>query len=141
MLVVLVLFAVLAGAVALSLPSARRSTSAEAAASTFATHLDRAVDIALATGGGFGVARENGHLSFVQRGDNSQWVPHSDKHLAKVKLSVDAPRTSLHAQEVFSVSADLIPNQNTPLRAVFGRGAGAMTVVFDGARVRLQEGA
>ncbi len=140
MLVVLVLFAVLAGAVALSLPSAQRSTPAEAAASTFATHIDRAVDAALTTGVGFGIAYERGQLSFVQRGDNNQWVPHSDKQLAGVKLSADAPRISLHAQEVFSVSPDLIPNKNTPLRAVFGRGAGAMTVVFDGARVRLQEG-
>lgn len=137
MLVVLAVFAVVAGAVALSLPDTRRATSADAAARALAAHLDRAVDLALTTNTGFGIAHDGTDISFVQRARDNRWVTHSDNRLAQVKLSPRLSRISVNAQEVYSVTADLIPDSSMPFRAVFGSGAGARVLVFDGAVVHL----
>ena len=67
MLVVLALFAVVGGAVALSLPNAQRETSAEAEAHALVAHLDRALDITLTTNAGFGITHDGAEISFVQR--------------------------------------------------------------------------
>lgn len=140
MLVVLALLATLAGGVALSLPSARTATASEAAAHALAAHLERGVDHALTTGAGFGVTHDGTTLRFVQQGDGARWVPHSDPHLAQVKLSAPTSRISINAQEVFAVSAHLIPNTSTPLRVTFGNGTRGQVVVFDGAQVHRSEG-
>ncbi|WP_299652005.1 prepilin-type N-terminal cleavage/methylation domain-containing protein [uncultured Tateyamaria sp.] len=139
MLVVLALFAIVASAVALSLPQSQRSTSDEAAARAFVAQLDRAIDQALVTGTGFGVLHDGEAIRFVQRGSDAEWVAHSDKHLARAKLSASTSRISINAKEVYAVSARLIPSSATPFRAEFGRGAGRQIVFFDGARVRLQD--
>lgn len=140
MLVVLVLFAVVAGAVVMVLPNSQRATSAEAAARALAAHLGRAMDLALTTNAGFGIMNDGASITFVQRRSDATWEPHSDNQLAQVKLSVRTSRISVHAQEVFSVSARLIPENTTPFHATFGSGPGMQMVVFDGARVRVQGG-
>ncbi|WP_299689795.1 prepilin-type N-terminal cleavage/methylation domain-containing protein [uncultured Tateyamaria sp.] len=134
MLVVLALFGVVAGTVLIAFPGDRRGTSTETAARLLGAHIDRAVDLALTTGQGFGVAQNGRTLSFVQRGPDMRWTPHSDKQLATVKLSTGTTRISFDTNEVYAVSADLIPEKSLPLVVQYG----TRTVVFDGARVHLE---
>ncbi|MEM8654291.1 MAG: prepilin-type N-terminal cleavage/methylation domain-containing protein [Pseudomonadota bacterium] len=140
MLVVLALFGVVAGAVLLSVPSGARATSTDAAARALVAHLDHAVDHTLITGEGFGILRDGTDIRFVQRGLGAEWVAHSDKRLSQAKLSAAASRISIEEAEVFAVSAQLIPDNATPLRVDFGRGANLQSVMFDGFRVRRQAG-
>ncbi len=140
MLVVLTLFAIVAGAVVLALPNTQRANSSEAAARAWAARLDRAMDLALTTTTGFGIRHEGAEIAFVQRAGDQQWGAHSNAELASAKLSARGARISINKQEVFSVSATLVPENSTPLRAEFGRGSDAWVVIFDGARVRIQEG-
>lgn len=140
MLVVLALFTVVAGAVTLAVPGDRRGSTAVVAADRLAAHLERAVDLALATGHGFGIAMQDDALRFVQRGSDARWGPHSDAQLARVKLSASSTRISLNTSEVFAVSADLIPETSVPLRVQYGDGADGVAVLFDGAAVRLEPG-
>ncbi|WP_299044387.1 prepilin-type N-terminal cleavage/methylation domain-containing protein [uncultured Tateyamaria sp.] len=140
MLVVLTVFAVVAGAAALSFPNTRRANTTEAEARAWAARLDRAVSVALITNAGFGIRHDGTAIGFVERGDDRQWRPHSDPELAKVKLSGRGSRISINAQEVFSVSANLIPESSTPFRAMFGSGTDTWVVTLDGTRVRVAEG-
>ncbi|MEL6463999.1 MAG: prepilin-type N-terminal cleavage/methylation domain-containing protein [Pseudomonadota bacterium] len=140
MLVVLALFGVVAGVVLLSGPGGTRATSTDAAAQGLVAHLDHAVNRALITGEGFGILREGADIRFVERGPDAVWVAHSDKQLNQAKLSAAASRISINEAEVFSVSAQLIPNSATPLRVDFGRGSDRQTLIFDGVRARWHKG-
>ena len=140
MLIVLALFGVVAAGVALSLPGPSRDTSSEVAARGLAAHLERAVGLTLANGTGFGVLHTGENLRFVERDASGQWQLHSDPPLARVKLSVEGVRMALKETEVFAVSDRLIPSTSTPFRAEFGAGPRPLTVHFDGAVVRLEEG-
>ena len=140
MLVVLALFGIVAGAVLLSVPSGSRPASTDTAARALVAHLERAVDHTLVTGKGFGVLRDGADIRFVERSPKADWVAHSDNQLAQAKLSAAASRISIKQAEVYAVSAQLIPSTAEPFRVVFGRGADRQTVIFDGARARLQSG-
>ena len=140
MLVVLAVFAVVAGAVILSVPGDRGQTPTRIAALSLAAHLERAIDLTLSTGAGFGIENDQGSLRFVQMDDEENWGPHSDKRLVQVKLSTSPSRISITAQEVFVVSARLIPSVSAPLRVEFGDGRTAQAVVFDGVRVQHEDG-
>lgn len=140
MLVVLALFALVSGAVALSLPLGRGATSADTDARALQSHLNRAMEFALVTGSSFGVMHDGKNLRFVHLAITGDWAEHPDKQLKEVKLSLATARTSIKAQEVFAVSARLIPATATPLNVQFGADANIQTVMFDGTRaVRRKE--
>lgn len=145
MLVVLVLFGVLAGAVVLALPGDRPSARAEVAAASWTAALDRAVDTALATGEGFGLRFQDGALTLVTRDAGGQWAPHSDAELAVVKLFPDLVRSSGQADpdhatsaEVYAVSAALVPAVGVVHLVRFGSERQGVVVRFDGATVRME---
>ncbi|MFL4470148.1 prepilin-type N-terminal cleavage/methylation domain-containing protein [Tateyamaria armeniaca] len=140
MLVVLALFALVASAVALSLPSGRGNTSVEAGARALRAHLEHALDAALTTGSGFGLLHDGSDLRFVQRDPSGEWKSHGNKQLADVKLSLPPSRITINPQEVFAVSARLIPSRSVPFKVQFGAGERSQFVVFDGARVVRQDG-
>lgn len=140
MLVVLTLFAVVTGAVVLSLPRAPSRVSAEVEALAFAADIDLAIDIALQSATGFGIQAEDSGFRFVQKEPNGTWRPHSHVRLAETKLFSSMSRNSLQETPpgVFAVSSVLVPEAGAPLEVVFEGGANGRVLTFDGARVRVE---
>ena len=142
MLVMLALFAVLAGVVTIAMPGGRDLDRADLAAQSLAVALHRAVDHALVSGRGFGLTLSAEGLQFVHSDEDGEWHPHPDPNLEKVKLSPDTPRISNRAEQsvVFSVSKALVPTGLKPFVATFGSGQAAHTVIFDGVNARVTRG-
>ncbi|KMW59413.1 hypothetical protein AIOL_004395 [Candidatus Rhodobacter oscarellae] len=139
MLVVLALFAIMAGAVVLALPSARDPARADLSALALVSALDRAAGHALATGQAFGIRQSDGALELVQQDDQGAWHPHSDPFLAGVKLFPTTTRNTEQAGRtaVYSVSGNLVPDTRDRLVVTFGSGARASIVSFDGVRAQV----
>jgi type II secretion system protein H len=133
MLVVLALFAMVASAVLLTLPSGRQSKLEANQIASLTAHLKRATTIAMARDQAFALVFDGDHLRFVEA-DGTGWTDHSEKSLAGVKLSVDEGRMSLNRGEYYAVSRGLVPLSAAPLRIEFETQA----VVFDGVNVRLE---
>ncbi len=139
MLVVLALFAIVAGAVVLALPNPRDPAQADLSALALVSALDRAAGDALATGQGFGISHTDGTLRLVQQDDQGVWQPHSDPFLAGVKLFPAEVRNTQQAgfMDVYGVSARLVPEALGSFVATFGSGARDSTVSFDGVRAQV----
>lgn len=142
MLVVLALFAVVSGAVVMSLPSGRTSTSAEVGAAAFVSDLNYAVKLTLSEGRGFGIAVEDNSIRFLQRSDEGPWHAHLNPDLAQVKLFPAGVRIFDQARRNgvdFVVSARLLPDQEHPLRVRFGDVSTGPIVTFDGMAVAVED--
>lgn len=139
MLVVIALFAIMAGAVVLALPNPRDPAQADLSALAWVSVLDRAAGDALATGQGFGIRHTDGILRLVQQDDQGAWQPHSDPFLAGVKLFPAEVRTTKQAgsMDVYGVSARLVPEALGPFIASFGSGRRTSTVSFDGVHAQV----
>ena len=139
MLVVLALFAIIAGAVVLALPNARDPARPDLNAMALVSALDRAAGHSLVTGKGFGIRRTNGALELVQLNLQGTWVAHSDPFLAAVKLFPTTTRTTEQAgtRTVYGVSGRFVPEAMNRFVATFGSGPRASTVSFDGVRAQV----
>ncbi len=139
LLVVLSLFAVIASAASLALPSRSSTAQDQLAALRTAADIRNAVAQALRQDTAFAIDVSGDRFQVLEPKPGGGWQAHSDAHLAKVKLFDSAVRiVDQSGQNVFfPVSSRLIPGANAPLRLKFGSGPDAPELIFDGARVRV----
>lgn len=138
MLVVLALFGVVTGAVVLALPDRRGALKADADAQALASAVNSAVDHTLRTGRGFAIRQSQDGLRLVQRHPDGTWGAHFAPDLAQLKLSVPDTRILGSSQQVFEVSASLVPLSSGPFVVTYGRDLPRVSVIFDGARARVR---
>ncbi|MEM9552519.1 MAG: type II secretion system protein [Pseudomonadota bacterium] len=138
MLVVLTLFAIIAGAIVLALPSDRPGAQRDLDLLTLDARVEAAVDRTLSSGTGFAIWQDRGDIIFLEQGRSGRWVTSSDPRLNPVKLSARGSRMSFGMDDdrVFAVSAALVPVSGTPLRVVAGDGS---DLWFDGLQIKREQ--
>ncbi|MGV6848178.1 MAG: type II secretion system protein [Marinibacterium sp.] len=139
MLVVLALFAIVAGAVVLALPKPQED-GGDFAALTLSARLDRAVDRALTRNQGFAVWSDAGKVVVLDPGKSGGWTVVADPFLNPVKLVAGLDRMSFQRDDraVYAVSPALIPLTGGVLRIPLGTSREAPELVFDGLGTALQ---
>ena len=134
MLVVLAVFAVIAGAVVLSVPGPRVDNRSDLALLAIQSRIDAAVDLALARGTGFGIWQDGADVYLLEQAETGAWRLARDPRLNPVKLSAATSRISFRMDDdrVFAVTPALIPEHGKALRIVLADGPDALVLVFDG---------
>ena len=137
MLVVLTLFAVVAGAVVLSVPGQNAPARQELSTLSLSTRLDAVVDRAMRGGGGFGLWKGEGQVLVLDPAGDGKWRLPDDPRLNPVKLFDLWSRISdqLDDGRVYAVSPALVPERGTTLTIALGQGTERARLSFDGLRL------
>lgn len=138
MLVVLTIFAVVAGLAVLTVPQTSGAVQDGLTQKALQARITAAVDQALRTERGFAIWQGNGDLLLLTQSENGQWVPAEDILQNSAKLFSTYSRISIQEDDdgVFVVSPALVPVSGIPLRIQTGNGP---DLIFDGLRVRTED--
>ena len=138
MLVVLALFAVVAGAVVLAVPGQRGEARADVDLLALKARLSAVVTRTLVQDEPFAIWQGEGDLVVLLLTEAGRWEVAPDPRMNSVKLISRHPRMSFQRdhEDVFSVSAALVPDRGERLRIGLGDDSDAF---FDGYNLTLAQ--